>query len=199
MFRHAVCDMGYGQCNGDHTLFYKHSEQKITILVVSVDDIIDGEAQIARLKGSLSKTFEVKDLGRLKYFLDIEVARSAKGIAISQRKYILDLLSDIGMMGCQTAPTPIDHNHKVTPSGTCRQRKISEVGWKAIILCHTRLDIAYVVSVVSRYMHKPRSGHMEAAHRILWYLKGTRGKGVCSKVMDILLGMAIAMQIRQVV
>jgi hypothetical protein len=40
---------------------------------------------------------------------------------------------------------------------------------------------------------------MEAAHRILWYLKGTRGKGVCSKVMDILLGMAIAMQIRQVV
>jgi hypothetical protein len=70
----AVCDMGYGQCNGDHTLFYKHSKQKITILAVSVDDIIDGEAKIARLKGSLSKTFEVKDLGRLKYFLGIEVA-----------------------------------------------------------------------------------------------------------------------------
>ena len=74
----------------------------------------DDEAEIARLKGSLSEAFEVKDLGRLKYFLGIEVARSEKGIAISQRKYTLDLLSDMGMMGCRRAPTPIDQNHKLT-------------------------------------------------------------------------------------
>jgi hypothetical protein len=66
--------------------------------------------EIGRLKGNLSKTFEVKDLGKLKYFLGIEVARSSKGIALSQRKYTLDLLSDVGMLGCKAAPTPIDHN-----------------------------------------------------------------------------------------
>jgi hypothetical protein len=95
-FRHAVCDMGYKQCNGDHTLFYKHSECRIAILAVYVDDIIitgDDEVEISRLKKSLSKEFEVKDLGQLKYFLGIEVARSPKGVVLSQRKYVLDLLS----------------------------------------------------------------------------------------------------------
>lgn len=50
-------------------MFYKHSKQKITILSIYVDNIIitgDDKAEIARLKGSLSKAFEVKDLGRLK-------------------------------------------------------------------------------------------------------------------------------------
>lgn len=75
-FRQVVCGMGYGQCNGDHTLFYRHSKQKITILAVYVDDFIitgdDGE--ITKLKECLSQAFEVKDLGKLKYFLGIEVA-----------------------------------------------------------------------------------------------------------------------------
>jgi hypothetical protein len=39
-FRRVVCEMGYGQCNGDHTVFYRHSNQKITILAVYMDDII---------------------------------------------------------------------------------------------------------------------------------------------------------------
>ena len=47
----------------------------------------------------MSKAFEVKDLGRLKYFLGIEVARCGKGIALCQRKYTLDLLYDVGMLG----------------------------------------------------------------------------------------------------
>jgi hypothetical protein len=154
-FRHAVCDMGYGQCNGDHTVFYKHSKQKITILAVYVDDIkitSDDDAKIARLKGSLSKVFEVKDLGRVKYFLGIEVARSAKGIAISQRMYTLDLLSDMGMMGCRVAPTPIGQNHKVTSQSgeLVDKEKYQRFVGRLLYLYQTRPDIAYAVSVVSR-------------------------------------------------
>ena len=63
-FRCAVRAMGYGQCNGDHTVFYKHSlsDRKITILAVYADDIIitgDDKEEIERLKGCLSKEFEV--------------------------------------------------------------------------------------------------------------------------------------------
>jgi hypothetical protein len=78
--------MGYGQCNGDHTIFYKHTKQKITILAVYVDDIIitgDDEEETMKLKESLRKEFELKDLGQLKYFLGIEIARSSKGISLS--------------------------------------------------------------------------------------------------------------------
>ena len=82
-----------------------------------MDDIIitgDDAAEITRAKSCLSKAFEVKDLGQLRYFLGIEVARSKKGIILSQRKYTLDLLSDTGMTECRAATTPMDQNQKVT-------------------------------------------------------------------------------------
>jgi hypothetical protein len=78
--------MGFKQCNGDHTVFYKHSGRKIVVLVVYVDDIIitgDDEVEIKCLKGKLSREFEVKDLGQLKYFLGIEIARNPNGIVLS--------------------------------------------------------------------------------------------------------------------
>jgi hypothetical protein len=167
---------GYGQCNGDHTIFYRHSNQKITVLAVYVDNIIitgDDATEITRVKSCLSKLFEVKDLGQLRYFLGLGLARSKEGIVLYQRKYTLDLLSDMGMLDCRAAPTPMDQNQKVTAqSGKLldKERYQRLVGILSY-LCHTRLDIAYAVGVVSRYMHEPRSGHMDFGHRILRYLK----------------------------
>jgi hypothetical protein len=73
--------MGYKQCNGDHTVFYRHSRCQILVLAVYVDDIIitgDDEREIIQLKENLSKEFEAKDLGQLRYFLGIEIARNPK-------------------------------------------------------------------------------------------------------------------------
>ena len=80
--------MNYHQSQGDHTLFIKHnSSGKLTALIVYVDDIIvigNDKGEIQRLKTCLSNEFEIKDLGILKYFLEIEVAGSKGGIFISQ-------------------------------------------------------------------------------------------------------------------
>ncbi|KAK3029863.1 hypothetical protein RJ639_038297 [Escallonia herrerae] len=74
----------------------KHStDGKIAILIVYVDDIIltgDDIAEMERLKQCLASEFEIKDLRSLKFFLGMEIARSRKGIAVSKRKYVLDLL-----------------------------------------------------------------------------------------------------------
>jgi hypothetical protein len=182
-FRLAVCGMGYKQCNGDHTVFYRHSKTRITILAVYVDDIVitgDDAEEILRLKKKLGEAFEVKDLGQLKYFLGIEIARSRKGIVLSQRKYALDLLSETGMLGCRVASTPIEQNHKMCAEGgdpVCKEQYQRLVG-RLIYLCHTRPDITHAVSVVSRYMHDPREQHMEAVRRILRYIKRSPGKGL---------------------
>ena len=89
-FTHAMLKWEFQQSQGDHTLFIKHSSQgKIAALIVYVDDIIvtgDDLEEIIQLKKSLSKEFQIKDLGTLKYFLRIEVARSKCGIFISQKK-----------------------------------------------------------------------------------------------------------------
>ena len=136
-------------------------------MAVYVDDIIitgDDEVEIKRLKENMSKEFEVKDLGQLKYFLGIEIARSPKGIVLSQRKYVLDLLCETGMLGCRPASTPIDANHKLSAESgdPLNKERYQRLVGRLIYLCHTRPDISYAVSVVSRYMHDPRSGHLDA-------------------------------------
>ena len=78
-----------------HSVFYRHSAQNQCIyLAVYVDIVITSNDQdgITDLKQHLSKHFQTKDLGRLKYFLGIEVAQSRSGIGISQRKYAIEFL-----------------------------------------------------------------------------------------------------------
>ncbi|KAJ7954112.1 Retrovirus-related Pol polyprotein from transposon TNT 1-94 [Quillaja saponaria] len=182
-FRKAMLSFGYQQSNADHTMFVKHCHGRITILIVYVDDIVvtgDNPIEVSKLKNHLAREFEIKDLGKLSYFLGIEVAHSEKGIFLSQRKYVLDLLEETGMLGCRPAHTPIEANHKLqSDDGECvdRERYQRLVG-KLLYLSHTRPDIAYAVSVVSQFMHDPHFAHLDAVHRILRYLKSAAGKGL---------------------
>ncbi|KAL5553717.1 hypothetical protein UlMin_041118 [Ulmus minor] len=177
-------NFGYKQSNSDHTLFLKHRKGKITALIIYVDDMVvtgDDHDEIDCLQRHLTSEFEMKQLGDLKYFLGIEVARSKHGIFLSQRKYILDLLTETGMLGCKPVDTPIEQNHKLfhclDATSTDKGRYQRLVG-KLIYLSHTRPDIAYAVCVVSQFMHDPRKPHMDAVERILRYLKSAPGKGL---------------------
>lgn len=58
-----------------------------------------------RLKRSLATEFEVKDLGLMRYFLGMEIARSRRGISVSQQKYILDLLTETGIVAYKPSDT----------------------------------------------------------------------------------------------
>jgi Reverse transcriptase (RNA-dependent DNA polymerase) len=120
-------------------------------------------AEMKRLKASLAKEFEMKDLGELRYFLGIEVARSKKGVVLSQQRYVLDLLSDTRMLGCKPANTPIDPNHKLSGGrgNQVEKDQYQRLVGRLIYLAHTRPDISYAVSVVSRYIHDPRIPHLE--------------------------------------
>ena len=51
-----------------------------------------------------------KDLGKLKYFLRLEIAQSNSGVVMSQRKYALDILEETGMLECKPVDTLMDPN-----------------------------------------------------------------------------------------
>ena len=60
------------------------------------------------MKRYLQNSFQTKDLGKLRYFLGIEVAQSKEGISLFQRKYVLDILEETGLLGFNLMETPMD-------------------------------------------------------------------------------------------
>ena len=171
-------------------MFYRHSQKgRIAVIIVYVDDIIltgDDVDEIRRLKEHLVLEFEIKDLGPLKYFLGIEVARSKKGLVVSQKKYVIDLLKEAGMSGCRPVDTSIDPNVKFI-NKECRlvdKGKYQRLVGKLIYLSHTRPNIAFAVSLVSQFMHSPMEEHEEAVFRILRYLKSSPGKSLFFKKFE---------------
>jgi len=80
-----------------------------------VDDVIlteNDKEEIDRVKEALNKTFKIKDLDDLRYFLGFEVARSKKEIMMNKRKYVLELLT--GLLACKPAVTPMDNLVKLS-------------------------------------------------------------------------------------
>ena len=113
----AMKEMNYYQSNGDHILFMKHgSTGKVVILIVYFDNILvtsDDVLEIKKLSVQLLQKFDIKTLRHLKYFLGIEVARFLESIFLSQWKYVIDLLREVGMTACKPANSHVDVNVKL--------------------------------------------------------------------------------------
>lgn len=97
----TLINLDYIQFMSDYSLFTKKSPDCFTIVLVYVDDLLIASTHmttISHLKRVLNTKFNIKDLGNIKYFLGFEVAHSSKGITICQRKYILDVLEEVGLL-----------------------------------------------------------------------------------------------------
>ena len=148
------------------------------VVLVYVDDLVtsgnDSEA-IQQFKDYLHRCFHMKDLGKLKYFLGVEVARSPMGIFLCQRKYALDIVQEAGLLGAKPAATPIEENHHLA---LATGPLLSDPGpyrrliGRLIYLCFTRPKLSYSVHILSQFMHQLREEHWQAALRVARYLKG---------------------------
>ncbi|KAG7553171.1 Reverse transcriptase RNA-dependent DNA polymerase [Arabidopsis thaliana x Arabidopsis arenosa] len=180
----ALTTYGFTQSRSDYSLFSFIRDGIQLYILVYVDDLAimgNDHAAIERFKDYLSSCFHMKDLGVLKYFLGIEIARNTEGIYLTQRKYTLDIISETGLMGAKPVNFPLDQNHKLAVSKSEllqdpeRYRRL--VG-RLIYLAVTRPDLAYCVHILSQFMQVPRQDHWDAALRVVRYLKGTAGQGI---------------------
>lgn len=117
----ALLKFGFVQSREDHSLFSLSRNGVEQRVLVYVDDLLicgSNSHMIKRSKEYLSKCFAMKDLGKLKYFLGIEVIRGSEGFFLSQRKYNLDIIADTGNLGSKPALTPLEQNHKLAESDT---------------------------------------------------------------------------------
>ena len=128
---------------------------------------------ISSLKSFLHGQFHTKNLGMLKYILGVEVMRSKCGIFLSQRKYVLDLLSETGKLAAKPCQSPMTQILYLTREDELfkNSERYRRLVRKLNYLIVTRSDIAYYVSVVSQCMASPIVDHWAAVEQILCHLK----------------------------
>ena len=155
-----------------------------TLLVYADDMVIIGNVPscVAALKSVLDAKFWIKDLGSLKYFLGLEIARSNKGISLNQRKFALEILKETDVMGCKPIKSPMEQQLKLSKSSgelLANPSQNKRLIGKLIYLTLSRPNITYVVNRLSQFLAQPKAPHMQVANRILQYIKRTPGQGVC--------------------
>ena len=176
----ALLADGFRQSWSDYSLFVRGSKGKFLALLVYVDDVIlagNSIQDIEETKIFLAKQFKLKDMGKLKYFLGIEVARSKAGIVLCQRKYALELLEDAGFLGSKPLNFPelvIEDDGELLHDASQYRRLVGRL----IYLTITRPDLVYAVHILSQYMDKPRQPHLDAAYKVLRYIKSSPGQGI---------------------
>jgi hypothetical protein len=151
----VVAQQGFTPSPYDLALFIRHTSIGITLILLYVDDIIiigDDTADIRDLQKFLSQHFEMKDLGTLIYFLDLEVTSSSDGYYLFQAKYASDLLSKAGLTDSKTVFAPLELNVKLNatdgeplPDATLYRQLVGSL----INLTVTRPNLAYAVHLVS--------------------------------------------------
>lgn len=121
------------------------------------------------------------DLGEARLYLGAEITRYPDGILLTQTQYIKKLLQRFGMETCNLSLLPMDPQLQLQKStGTVEvnpELYRSLIG-SLIYLTNTRPDVSYAVGCVARYMDHPEHMHLQAAKRILRYLKGTMFHGL---------------------
>ncbi|KAF5452084.1 hypothetical protein F2P56_027118 [Juglans regia] len=180
----SLAEFGFVQSKANYSLFTKCTATSFIALFVYVDDIIlmssDTNSSDA-VKEFLETKFRIKNLGKLRYFLGMEVGRTQAGIQLCQRKYALDILAETGLLATKPSPLPMEPNIKLKRDegelfhDPALYRKL--VG-KLLYLTNTRPDLNYSVNLLSQFMDNPRVPHYDVVLKVLKYVKGTPGQGI---------------------
>ena len=183
-----VQEFGITRSTSNHFVFYHHiSLGQCIYLIVYVDDIVitgSDQDDIQKLKQHIFSHFQTKDLRKLKYFLGIEIAQFNSDVVMSQKKYVLDILEEIGMLDCKPADTHMDPNIRLVPGQAeplRDPRRYPRLVRRLNYLTITRLNISFPVSVVSHFLQSPCDSHWDVVIYILHFSKGTPNQGVLLK------------------
>ncbi|GJU59202.1 uncharacterized mitochondrial protein-like protein [Tanacetum coccineum] len=120
-------------------------------------------------------------MGKLSFFLGLQISQSPGGIFLNQSKYALESLKKYGMETCEPVNTPMVEKSKLdeNPQG----KAVDPTRYHGMIvtlmyLTASRPDLVFDICMCSRYQAKLTEKHLHAVKRIFRYLKGTINMGL---------------------
>ena len=176
---------GFTKSQNEETLFLKVNDQgNILIVSVYVDDLIYTGSDLTMMmefKRSMQQEFNMTDLGKMRYFLGLEVHQMSTGIHISQAKYAREILKRFDMEDCNPVANPMLPGEKLDMNK--EGERVDATLYKQMIgslmyITTTRPDLQFSVSLLSRFMASPTKLHAQAVKKVLRYLKGTADFGI---------------------
>jgi hypothetical protein len=181
-----LCELGFQSSKADTSLFYINRHDVSMFILVYVDDIIvasSSQGATTQLLHKLGQEFALKDLGKLHYFLGIEVNEIENGIILTQSKYASNLLHKVGMGNCKPSNSPMFASEKLSlyegiPLGPHDSSQYRSVVGALQYLTLTRPDMSFAVNKVCQFLHAPTTVHWAAVKRILRYLKSCTHVGL---------------------
>ena len=168
-FDSHIRQLGYRRTNSDPCFYVKrgNDEKSRIYLIFYVDDMLiagKDRAAIAELKRKLHEKFSMKELGDARHILGMHIERELlwKTLRLSQQDYEWKVLRIFNMKNVKLARTPLTTSirttDKASPSTVAEREQMkgipyaSAVGSLMYAIVATRLDLAYAVGVLSRYM-----------------------------------------------
>jgi hypothetical protein len=158
--------LGFTKSDADPNLYYKVVDGDPLILVLYVDDLFLKGAKrlIVECKRELASEFEMKDLGLMHYFMELEVWQRPGEIFLGQGKYTVEILSKFGMMDCKSMATPMMINLKKLSDSASNSNLVDPTMYKQLIgslmyLVNTRPDIFSAMSTLSQFIVESMQFH----------------------------------------
>ena len=179
-----LTEYGLTASSADPCVYVRRSpDGSLLIVMLWVDDLIicgNNAAEIDHFKETISKRFDMKDLGDLSNILGLKVIRDrpARILEIHQEEYIDEVLQRFGMTDCKPVGTPAEGYLERCPNGEASRDYMSLVGSLLYAAMVTRPDIAFAVQALGRHLQSSSDAHWTAGKRILRYLKGTKDMGL---------------------
>lgn len=176
-----LSDLGFKPLSADLSVFVRGH----VFIAVYVDDLLiigPLKKETQEIKDALSKRFQMTDAGPVAYYLGMEITRDRpnRTIYLSQAGYIEKVIRDFGFENMTPVKIPMDpqqHLEKADDGYECPEylRKWYQraVGSLMYAMLGTRPDLAFAVSIISRYASNPTDKHIQAVKRIFIYLQGT--------------------------
>nr|GEZ51795.1 hypothetical protein [Tanacetum cinerariifolium] len=168
----------------DLTLFIRKNENDLLLVQIFIDDIIFAAPTLKLcdlFANLMCSKFKMLMMGKISFFLGLQISQSPRGIFINQSKYALESLKKCGFESCDPVDTPMVEKSKLDEDK--EGKAVDPSHYRGMIgtllyLTASRPDLQFAICMCARYQARPTEKHVHAVKKIFRYLRGTVHQGL---------------------